>query len=81
MTSLHLPALLVAAIALSACGGGDSSAPAASVYVQVPASAMASPEAFTQFTSVQTDSENSEPMGMGDQAPPTSETAEPAPVV
>jgi hypothetical protein len=41
---------------------------------------MASPEAFTQFTSAQPDSENSEPMVMSDQAPPTSETAEPAPV-
>jgi hypothetical protein len=41
---------------------------------------MASPEAFAQFTSAQPDSDSSEPMLMGDQAPPTSETAEPAPV-
>jgi hypothetical protein len=81
MKTLHLPALIVAAMALSACGGGGSSAPSAAVDIQVPASAMASPEAFTQFTSVQPDSENSEPMVMSDQAPPTSETAEPAPVV
>jgi ABC-type glycerol-3-phosphate transport system substrate-binding protein len=79
MKTLHLPALLLAALALSACGGG-SSTPAATTDAQVPASAMASPETFTQFTSAQPDSDSSEPMVMDDQAPPTSETAEPAPV-
>jgi hypothetical protein len=68
-------------MALSACGGGGSPAPAVTGDVQVPSSAMASPEAFTQFTSAQPDSDTLEPMVMGDLAPPTSETAEPAPVV
>jgi hypothetical protein len=80
MTTLHLPALFVAVMALSACGGGGSSAPAPAGEVQVPASAMASPEAFTQFSAAQPDSDTSEPMVMGDLAPPTSETAEPAPL-
>lgn len=80
MTSLHLPALLAAAMALSACGGGSSTSPAAIDAQVLPTSALASPQAYTQFTSAQPDSDSSEPMVMGDQAPPTSETAEPAPL-
>ena len=86
MKTLQLPALLMAAAVLSACGGGSSApagAPAASPETSVPASAMASPDAFARFTATLPDgpgSDSREPLSMDGQVAPTSETDEPLPV-
>lgn len=74
--------MLFAAALLAACGGGggDDHSGDSALPETVPASATASPEAFTQYLAARTDDEQREPIVVDDLVPPTSETAEPLPV-
>lgn len=73
-----LLASLAAAALLAACGGG-SDGPAA-VADTVPASATASPEAFTRYAASLPEDDRREPLRVDGLMPPTSETAEPLPI-
>jgi hypothetical protein len=81
--ALHLPLSLgLMTLALSACGGGDTAAPLAADPQAVPATAMASVQAFSAYTDAQASlttasNDSDSPMTMPDVAPPTSETDEP----
>ena len=89
MNRNHAPAgtawsLLFAAALLTACGGGGSSSNSNSEDSgpeTVPAAAIASPEAFTQYLAARSDDERREPVAIDALVPPTSETAEPLPVM
>lgn len=86
MNRNHAPAgtawsLLFAAALLTACGGGSSSNSEDSGPETVPAAAIASPEAFTQYLAARSDDERREPVAIDALVPPTSETAEPLPVM
>ena len=86
MNRNHAPAgtawsLLFAAALLTACGGGSSSNSEDSGPETVPAAAIASPEAFTQYLAARSDDERREPVAIDDLMPPTSETDEPLPVM
>ena len=70
---LHM-ALAAAAITLAACGGGGDNN--AAVETTVPASALASPEAFSNWVGARPSSDSNDPLSMMDVLPPTSETAE-----
>jgi hypothetical protein len=71
---------LASAVALLvACGGGGGDAD--TTPPTVPPSATASPEAFTQFVSAQVEDDLIEPVVLNGVVPPSSETAEPLPVV
>ena len=74
-----LAALAASCLWLSACGGGGGDVAVAASDV-IPASAAASPEAFTQYASTLNEDDQREPLKLADLEPPTSETAEPAPV-
>jgi len=75
-----LAAFGAATLLLAGCGGGgDDLAPA--VPDTLPASATASPEAFTQYAAMLPEDDRREPLKVDALVPPTSETAEPAPVV
>lgn len=76
-TSL-LVAVGAATLVLSGCGGGGGDAPV--VPDTVPASATASPEAFTQYVAMQPEDDQREPLRLDGLVPPTSETDEPVPV-
>ena len=77
--------MLFAAALLAACGGGggsgDGNSADSAQPETVPADATASPEAFTQYLAARTDDEQREPIVVSELVPPTSETAEPLPVV
>jgi hypothetical protein len=73
-----LPTALAAAALLCACGGGGS-APAR-VPDTVPASATASPTAFTAYVGALPEDDRREPLKLAGLEPPTSDTADPAPV-
>jgi hypothetical protein len=77
-------ALLAAASTLlfTACGGlHDEPAPAPTPSAGVPASATASPTAYTQFAASLTNSETAEPLSLDAVTiPPTTETADPQPL-
>jgi hypothetical protein len=81
-----LPAMtLIAAAMLSACSGGAGTgtpaAPAAPAAAnEVPASATASPSAWTQYTGSLARSETDEPKSVQQLTPPTSETDQPQPI-
>lgn len=77
---ISLAAVLGAAsLLLSACGGGsDGVVP---VPDTVPTSASATPEAFTQYAATLPEDDQREPLKVDELVPPTSETAEPAPVL
>jgi hypothetical protein len=74
-----LPAALAVAGLLAACGGGSDGLGA--VADTVPASATASPEAFTEYAAALPENDRREPLRLDGLVPPTSETAEPVPVV
>ncbi len=83
MKTLHTAFIAVASsVLLVACGGGNSpesvAAPAASDMV--PASALASVRAYTEFTRSLIASETSQPLLMDGSVPPTSESDSPLPV-
>lgn len=74
--------MLFAAALLTACGGGGGSNNSEDSGPEtVPAAAIASPEAFTQYLAARSDDERREPVAIDDLVPPTSETAEPLPVM
>ncbi len=79
MRTLLMISTLVAAGALVACGGGDST-PVAGER-EVPSSATASPTAFSQWAGSVAQEEGTEPLGMDMVVPPTSETEEPIAVI
>ncbi len=63
---------------LSACfGGGDVASTPPVVETEVPASASASPEAYSRYAGSVAASETAEPLGVDAVVPPVSETAEP----
>lgn len=65
---------------LVACGGGGGSDGVVTVADAVPASASATPEAFTQYAATLREDEQREPLPLVELVPPTSESAEPTPV-
>lgn len=73
--SLHLIAWVGAATLLAACGGNDE------VTLEspdtVPASATASPQAFTRYAAALPEDDRREPLHVEGLVPPTSETDEP----
>jgi hypothetical protein len=75
--------VLCAALALAACSDGpDALAPEPPVAAdEVPASATASPEAYTDFVAGLAPNEDREPLQVNGVVPPTSETAAPAAVL
>lgn len=68
---------LVAAAGLGACGGGGSFELPAPAAREVPASALASPEAFSRYVGSIAPDDTAEPLRVDQIAPPISETAEP----
>lgn len=80
----------MAALALTACGGGGAgvdSAPAATApaappetIAQVPPSAGASTQSFVTFAQGLGEDNSAEPLGMSSFLPPTDDTAEPLPI-
>lgn len=77
MTNFKYAGALLAGLLLSACGGGT---PVSSESIQVPAAALASPEALVNWTAAQPASETREPLNISAAMPPTSETDEPLPL-
>ena len=78
MMNHRLSILLAAAALLAACGGGGGGAPP--LAHDVPASALASPAAFTSWASGVRADNTAEPLVLTQLDPPTSDTAEPAPL-
>lgn len=72
-----LTAVFAGAVLLLACGGSDDPPP---VDTTVPASAQASAEAYTAFAAALAEDDRREPLSLDGVVPPTSETAEPAPL-
>jgi hypothetical protein len=70
---------MLACAALAACGGGSDPVPPV-VDNTVPASALASPAAFTSYVASLPASETAEPVDVNQAVPPTSETDEPRPI-
>jgi ABC-type glycerol-3-phosphate transport system substrate-binding protein len=72
---------LAAGVALAACSGGngyDEGASTPQAATEVPATALASPGAYTEFARTLTNSETAKPLGVNTVVmPPTSETAMP----
>lgn len=78
MNLLHISAAAAAACLLAACGGSDPGLPdAPPVATEVPASARATTLAWTQFAATLPASDSAEPLTMGTEPAPTSETDEP----
>ena len=75
-----LMAALASAVLLAACGGSGSDDDEAAPSNTVPASAQASAEAYTAFAAAQPEDDQREPLTLDGVVPPTSETAEPAPL-
>lgn len=77
--------MLFAAALLTACGGSSNSKSNSnsedSGPETVPVAAIASPEAFTQYLAARSDDERREPIAIDDLVPPSTETAEPLPVM
>lgn len=79
---LMLSALMLSA-GLAACGGSDDApapmppAPPPAASNEVPASAMASPMAYSQYAGSLAASDTTEPLDVDKVVPPTSETDEP----
>ena len=72
-------AALATALLLSACGGrdNDDAMEPAPDDRAVPASALASPQAFTRYTAARPADDRAEAVELDGVTPPTSETAEP----
>lgn len=80
MKAIHLVLSLgLLAAGMAACGGGDpAQMPAPAPLTQVPASAAASPEAYTEFARTQSADDTAEPLSLDLVATaPTSESSEP----
>ncbi len=69
-------ALSAATLVLVACGGGGSDDSVQGVRT-VPASALASPEAWVRFVAALIPSDRAEPLDLSGVVPPVSETDEP----
>lgn len=86
-TNLNIPlsplvralAVCAALAGLAGCGGGSDAdtTPAPVVELGVPASAMVSAEAFSQYAGAAVADESAEPISLAAVEPPVSETAEP----
>lgn len=72
-------AVCAALVGLAGCGGGSDAdtTPAPVVELGVPASAMVSAEAFSQYAGATVADESAEPISLAAMEPPVSETAEP----
>ncbi len=82
MNTHNLLGALALAALTAACGGGGSDGdpvapPPVVVDNDVPASAMASNDAFTRYAAGLPASESAEPVSLDKLVPPSSETAEP----
>lgn len=66
---------------LAACGGGGSSPDTPPVSNEVPASATASPTAYSTYAGSLVKSETAEPLDTSKVVPPTSESAAPIDVI
>ncbi len=78
----HLLAAAAAALLLAACGDNPADAPAPPEPPppptnEVPASATASPQAFSHYAASLAKSETGQPLDVSKVVPPTSETAAP----
>ena len=75
LAALSLPLLL-----LGACGGGNAADPVVTPPAashQVPASATATPQAYSRYVSGLEGDDRAEPLALDDLVAPTSETDEP----
>ena len=80
MKTKLLLSMIVISGGLSACFGGSDEAQTPMppvVETEVPASASASPEAYSRYAGSVAPSETAEPLGVDAVVPPVSETAEP----
>ncbi len=77
MMSKKLLLALPLAVLLGACGGGGGDAAEEAAARTVPASAMASPEAFVRYAASLVADDKAEPLELAQLQPPVSETAEP----
>ena len=80
MKTKLLLSMIVIAGGLSACFGGGDEVPTPMpplAEAEVPASASASPEAYSRYAGSVAASETAEPLGLDAVVPPVSETAEP----
>jgi uncharacterized lipoprotein YmbA len=75
MKAIQAWAVLALTASLAACGGGSPAEPPAPN--QVPASATASPAAYSHFAGSVKPSETADPLTVDKVQPPTSETDEP----
>ncbi len=73
----HAAAALALAGGLAACGGGGDATSATDAWNTVPASALASPEAFSRFTASLAPDDHGDPMNVDNVTPPVSETDAP----
>jgi ABC-type glycerol-3-phosphate transport system substrate-binding protein len=80
MKATRLLALLSVSAALAACGGGSPDEAQPSAPNEVPASATASPAAYSQYVGSLAKTETGLPLEVNKVVPPTSETALPLPV-
>jgi hypothetical protein len=73
---------ILAAAALTACGGSDDAASAPAATAEVPASASASPMGFISYLMalVSSQADTLEPVDVSAVTPPTDETSEPTPI-
>ena len=62
---------------LAACGGGGSGPVDTTAANEVPASATASPEAYSRYVGSLATDDRAEPLNVENVVPPTSESAEP----
>ncbi|OGB03041.1 MAG: hypothetical protein A3E25_15090 [Burkholderiales bacterium RIFCSPHIGHO2_12_FULL_69_20] len=76
MIKIHL-ICAATCLLLAACGGGDEPAGAMAVDDVVPASASASPEAFSRYVDLAAADSRDEPLDIALLQPPTSEADEP----
>ena len=82
MNRLHTLGAVSLALLLAACGGDDGGggSPTAPPLSEVPDSALASSQAFTQFVGSLQASDTADALAVKDAAAPNSDTDEPMPV-
>ncbi len=78
---LTFTALALTGLLLTACGGDNAPAQVPAANNEVPASALASPQALVDWSTALATSETAEPLDVQKAMPPTSDTDEPSPVV
>jgi ABC-type glycerol-3-phosphate transport system substrate-binding protein len=81
MNAIQTLAVLALSAGLAACGGGSSSGRPPTATNEVPASATASPTAYSQYIGSLTKTETGRPLNVNRVEAPTSETELPLPVV